>query len=320
MVFGRYAAAKVIGDCGQLTMFGNPSEIGAAYGDRVRWRMAFALFGISVVCGCSSPSVKVTTLDTDAGSEPLSSIALDTTEGLAAVDVSTPETAEAVTTVPPAVASVAGSTSDTSKVSGTVTDSSGHPIANAIVTGLVSLESSPTDSAGHFVLRCHGEPLVASSWELPLLPPNYGAGPLPLTGPIPIDQGPGYAFSGGASDVATASIAACDGVPVDFVIGGGGTVDIVFDPSLLSLLVIDNLYLPGLGEQSSIVIPPISSDGHQRISRLAAGVLRIDGAMATLSCSGPGVSNDASIAGATVVVVPGETVNVSCTQSVPASG
>jgi hypothetical protein len=287
----------------------NRSEITTAYGSFVRSRMARAVVSILAAafgCACSSPSVKVTTRGSDPEPAPIAA----TSAAPSSTDVATTATTAPVTTFD-------ADNAQQSKVSGTVTDSSGNPIANAIVTGLVSLESTPTDSAGHFVLGCHAGPLVASTWELPLLPPHYGAGVLPLQGPVPVDQGPGYAFSGGATDEASASIATCDGVPVNIVVGAGGTVDILFDSSLLSLLVIDNLYLPGLGEQSSIVIPPIS-DGHQRISRLAAGVLRIDGAMATLSCSGPGVSNDASIAGATVIVVPGETVNVACTQLVPA--
>ena len=281
-------------------MFGNRSEIETAYRSCVRPRMALALLGISaaaIACACSSPAVKVTTLGPDPDPAPIPGghLGCANSTDLTTTATSEPVTSiDAETTVIPAVRSVAGpaeTSSPASTVSGTVTDSFGNPMANTIVTGLVSLESSPTDATGHFVLGCHAEPLVASTWELPLLPPHYGAVCCPHRAPSPSIQVPGT----------PSREAERRGERVDRQLrwragrlrhwwGRHGRHP--FDSSLLSLLIIDNLYLPGLGEQSSIVIPPIS-DGHQRISRLAAGVLRIDGAMATLSCSGPGVNNDA---------------------------
>ena len=180
-----------------------------------------------------------------------------------------------------------------------------------------------TDSQGHYSFPCHGEKLLASSWPVGIYPPNLGGGPVPGSAPTR-DPGPSYTFSGGATDITHAAIVKCDGQPVDFVIPEGGTVDIQFDASLLVPRVPqippDNLYIPGLGAQASIVIavigdginPPAVGNDHQIISRLGAGVLRIDGTIATLSCTGNGVTNDPTIAGATVIVIPGQTTFVFC--------
>lgn len=217
-------------------------------------------------------------------------------------------------------------------LTGVVRDAAGDPVPDAYVIGLESLTVVRTDSAGRFSMPCvlstrgeagrRAEPLVASTWLLPVETPGDGSYALGENttnyGPPPSAPGPGYSFSGGATDASRASTARCDGHTFNFFLHPGGNVDIqIFGPtgkpvasSVLSPP--DNLYLPGLGKYAASETAPLSSDGRQVLSELGSGVLRIDGTTATLDCSGRGVAPDPADAGADVSVVAGQTVSVIC--------
>jgi hypothetical protein len=218
-------------------------------------------------------------------------------------------------------------------LTGTVDDSSGRPVAGAYVIGLDSLTVARTDASGQFTMSCQlvangisgnrAEPLVASSWLLPVQPTgqgSYGYGHnTTLYGPPPTGAGLGYAFSGGSDDATSASIVSCGSPAPHFVLDPGGGVDIEFvDPSGAPIsesansIPVNNLYLPGLGDHAALETAPLS-DGHQLIQQLGAGTLRIDGTTTTLSCHGAGVVPDPSVAGADVTIVPGATTKVVCT-------
>ena len=211
----------------------------------------------------------------------------------------------------------------TATVGGTVRDAAGRPVAGGYVIGLASLTVARTDSAGHYTMPCQHEALVAATWLVQVLRAGHTGTVLfgtdtTASAAIPSAPGPGYRFSGGASDAGHASPAACDGRPADFVLPPGGTVDITLLTSQGLPIApgaggpIDNLYLPGLGAQASLALAPVTSAGHQVLSQLGPGSLRIDGVTSVLSCSGPGVVADPTVAGARVTVVSGQVVAVTC--------
>lgn len=219
-------------------------------------------------------------------------------------------------------------------LTGTVRDSAGNPVAGAYVIGLDSLTVARTDPSGVFSMPCElttngvagqrAEPLVASTWLLPIVSPGQGSVAVGQDttsyGPPPSTPGLSYAFSGGAADAAAASIATCNGQGVDFVLGPGGNADIRLlgptgGPVSTSAVPPDNLYLPGLGNYAALETTPLSADGYQRLGQMAAGVLRIDGTTSTLDCSGPGVVSDPAVAGADVTITAGQTTSVTCRET-----
>jgi hypothetical protein len=161
-------------------------------------------------------------------------------------------------------------------------------------------------------MPCVPEKMAASSWEVPV----YG-----YNGGQPNTPGLGYVFSGAANaDFTNAAVLGCTGAPTDFVLPPGGNVDITFldstgKPATNANPPIDNLYLPLLTDTGVFETEPLDASGHQLVDRLAAGTLRIDGVSSTLNCTGPGVTPDPSVAGATVTVVAGTTVNITCKES-----
>ena len=218
-------------------------------------------------------------------------------------------------------------------ITGTVRDEAGQPIPGAYVIGLESGNVVRTEPSGVFSMSCElstngvagrrAEPLVAATWLLPIA--SAGQGSTGADYGSPSVSGLGYSFSGGASDAAGASIASCDGQTFNFVLGPGGNVDVeVLDssgnPVVSSAIPPDNFYLPGLGSFAALYTVAPSTDGHQRLFQLAAGVLRIDGAASALNCSGPGVVADPAAVGADVAVVPGRTISVVCRQVATAAG
>ena len=222
-------------------------------------------------------------------------------------------------------------------ITGTVSDSAGNRVPGAYVIGLDSLTVVRTDPSGTFSMSCdltsHGvagrraEPLVAAAWLLPIVPAGEGSAAQGQNttsyGPPPTTPGHGYAFSGGAPDAADASIVSCDGRSVDFTLGPGGNADIQIldpagDPVASSAIPPDNLYLPALGNYAALETAPLSADGHQLVSQLAGGVLRIAGTAGALDCTGPGVVSDPGAAGADVTITPGQTTSVTCHETTSA--
>jgi hypothetical protein len=249
-----------------------------------------------------------------------------------------PTLPSATTTIPPTTTApstnpTAGGSTPGGVLTGTVDDSSGRPVAGAYVIGLDSLTVARTDASGQFTMSCQliangisgnrAEPLVASSWLLPVQPTgqgSYGYGHnTTLYGAPPTGAGLGYAFSGGSIDAASASIVSCGGPAPHFVLDQGGGVDIEFLASSGAPLTesangvpVDNLYLPGLGDHAALETAPLS-DGHQVVQQLGAGTLQVDGTETTLSCQGAGVVPTTSSGVVDVTITPGTTTKVVCT-------
>ena len=137
----------------------------------------------------------------------------------------------------------------------------------------------------------------------------------------PTTPGLGYSFTGQAIDAQHAAVASCDRSPVTIVLQPGGNVDIqILDragrPATSDYPAPpDNLYLPALGDQAALETAPVDQSGHQLVDQLAGGTLSIHGTTSNLRCSGPGVAADPAVGGATVTVVPGSTVQVTCQES-----
>lgn len=204
---------------------------------------------------------------------------------------------------------------------GVVSGPDGKPLAGAYVIGMDDLAVATTDGSGRYSMPCVHQPLVAATWLLPIDKPRPGRSggwlfgvDTTTYGPPPTSPGPGYVFSGGASDLSGAVTVRCDGKPVDFQLPASGNVEITWrtasgadgsgtsDP-------IDNLYLPGLGTQAALETAPVSSAGTQVVDGLDAGSLRIDEVAASFSCTGA----TATGYGAEVTVVAGRTSDVTCT-------
>ena len=246
-----------------------------------------------------------------------------TSAAVAAGSVGPASSTPVSTTAPPpptTLRSPPPTTSPPSAVSGVVRDGSGQPVANAYVIGLNSLTVARTDTSGRFSMPCSSaEPLVAATWLLPVESggSRYGQ-TTTMFGPPPTTPGLGYSFSGGASDAQQAAAVACGTQSTNFVLAGGANVRIrILDSSGAPLVTKsgippDNLYLPGLGDHAALETAPVTADGFQRIDQIGPGVLHIDGTNTFLSCTGPGVSPDQSIAGATVTVTSGATIDVVC--------
>ena len=219
-------------------------------------------------------------------------------------------------------------------ITGMVTDSAGHPLSGAYVIGLDSLTVARTDPTGHFAMPCkvssgaitanRTEPMVASAWLAPVLPNGQGGfsyGSTTTTyGPPPTTPGPGYAFSGGASDAAQATTVTCNGRPVNFVLPAGGGADVQFVDSKgapatsFSGPPVDNLYLPGLGEHAALETAPLSSDGHQVLEQLGPGTLGLD-VLYPMTCTTSGgtqLAPDPSGRGLGVIITPGQVTHVIC--------
>jgi hypothetical protein len=240
----------------------------------------------------------------------------------------------APTTVPPKTTTTNAGRPATS---GVVTDSSGRPVAGAYVIGLNNLAVARTDARGHYSMACVDQKLVAAAWLLPVMTAgpggsggfSYGVNTTNY-GPPPGTPGPGYVFSGGASDVTAATRAGCGGTLVNFRLPAGGTVDITWtsrstppgtdvgptttdpDPSV-SAGPIDNLYLPGLGTQAALETDLATTNNQQIVAQLGAGTLRIDGVSTPFTCSGPGVAGSGAVW--TVPVQAGKTTSVTCVTS-----
>ena len=219
-------------------------------------------------------------------------------------------------------------------ITGTVTDAAGQPVPGAYVMGLDSLTVVRTDPTGAFSMSCtlstHGvsgsrsEPLVAATWLLPVVSPGEGSAGLGSDttsyGPPPDVPGLGYSFSGGAADAADASIASCDGRPVDFVLQPGGGADIhLLDPSgtpvTSSSVPPDNLYLPGLDGFAALETAPLTDSGDQIVDQLAGGILRIDATGGNLNCSGTEVTPDPAADGVDVAITAGQVTPVTCQET-----
>lgn len=178
-------------------------------------------------------------------------------------------------------------------------------------------------------MPCQAEPLIAATWippidslaDSPTLGYSYGKNTT-LTTTAPTSPGLGYSFSNGASSADDPSaIVSCNGQPVNFILPQGGNADIEIQDSSGNPVTDvydqpppDDLYLPGLGKHAAIFDPTISPDGHQVLYQMGAGTLRIDGTTSTLSCIGPQVTSDPSVAGADVTITPGTTAYVICSQ------
>lgn len=249
-----------------------------------------------------------------------------------------PSTAIApVPTTVPAIATTVPATTATAPIpnvtSGTVTGPDGQAVADAYIIGLGNLAVARTDAGGHYSLPCVAQKLVGATWLLPVNSPKpgssgrwgYGTGTTDY-GPPPTSAGAGYVFSGNTSDVSTATTVTCNGTPVDFRLSAGGAVDITWASSSPGSttttavaggasqntdLPIDNLYLPGLGQQAALETAPVSPSGHQVIDRMGPGTLRIDGVSSPFTCTGPGVTGSGALW--TVTVNTGQTEHMTCT-------
>jgi hypothetical protein len=229
----------------------------------------------------------------------------------------------------PTIATTTTTIASTPATVGTVTDAAGNPVSDAYVIGMTDLSVARTDADGHYSMPCTVQKLVAATWILPVMTAgttalSYGHNTTEYE-PPPVTSGSGYVFSGGASDVSQASPVACDGNPVDFRLPVGGTVDITWvigsgsgDDSGTTTTTntspqkpADNLYLPGLDSQAAPETAPVSGTGHQIISQLGPGAIRVDGTGTPFSCSGIGVAGTGSTFYVTVSV--GAITSVTCT-------
>jgi hypothetical protein len=255
----------------------------------------------------TSASTTTSTISPPNSTTPTTTITPPTT-------TSTSTTTSTTTTVPPTTVAQSGTTS------GTVTGPGGQPVGGAYVIGLDNLAVAVTDANGDYSMPCVSQPLVAASWLIPIDSPSpgtsggyaYGTDTTSYGAP-PTSSGPGYVFSGGASDISTASTVTCDGQPVDFQLPQGGAVDITWSGSAKGTTPpIDNLYLPGLGHQAALETAPVSSSGQQVIDQIGPGTLQIDEVSTPFSCTGPGTTADGQ-AIFSVTVTAGQTTSVTCT-------
>jgi hypothetical protein len=236
---------------------------------------------------------------------------------------------------------VAANTGGVAPITGRVNDSQGHPVPEAYVIGLQSLTVVRTDSAGRFSMPCmvaegattarRTEPLVASTWLLPVIPTGQGSISVGRNstayGTAPTAPGLGYAFSGGAADSAHAKVVTCDGQPADFVLPPGGGADIQFLDAAGSPVTsfpgppVDNLYLPGLGDHGMFETAPLSSDGHQVIQQLGPGILNLD-VLYPMACSEAAGPQPGPLNGWDVTITAGQTARILCreTTSGPSAG
>lgn len=206
-------------------------------------------------------------------------------------------------------------------ITGTVTGPDGQPVAGAYVIGVNSLSEVRTNANGQFTMACSPapQPLLAASWLISLAAVNGAkAGTFnPATSQRPPSTpGPGYVFSGGRATLAGATTPAC-GSTVDFALPAGASVTIDWHGPMPSPAPVDNLYLPGLGPAAVLETQPLDASNQQVIDQIGPGMLQIDEAGASFSCSGPGVS------GAHpywyVQVAAGHAMTLDCT-TLPAGG
>jgi hypothetical protein len=242
------------------------------------------------------------------------------------------------TTLPATTIAPPVSQQSSKPISGTVTDTNGHPVGGAYVIGLDSLTVVRADSAGRFSLPCQvtanamtanrTEALVAGSWLLPIQPigrGGYGYGQdTTKYPPPPTTPGLGYAFSGGAADAAHAKVVTCDGQPVNFVLPPGGGVDVQFVDTAgrpartFPGPPVDNLYLPGLGDHAALETAPLTNDGHQIIDQLGPGSLNLD-ILYPMACTETAGPQSGPLNGSDVTITPGRTAYVTCRETTSAS-
>lgn len=234
-------------------------------------------------------------------------------------------------TTPPVTTPSVTTTTLAPTVTGTVTDQNGNPIAGASVIGLANLAVATTDTSGNYSMPCTNQALVASSWLLPMDAPHpgpsggyaYGTDTTLYASAFPSTPGTAYVFSGGTTDISQAVPLACDGLPVNFTLPFGATVDLFFvDPSGAPYPVsmkgtgtpVADIYIPGLDTRAAIETPPSTGSTNEEIlNRLGTGDLGIDETLDYLSCTAPGVPPPAEPGNNLIPVVAGQTVTVTCT-------
>lgn len=294
-----------------------------------------------LLAGSGDKGRKIVTSDTT-GPSTTAPTSLPVTTAVSLVPT-TPEsvvtTTTSTTTAPaPTTTVAAAATGSSPPISGTVTDSAGHPVAGAYVIGLDSLTVVRTDSAGRWSMPCQitanamtgnrTEPLVAATWLLPVEPAggggySYGANTTKYDAP-PTTPGLGYAFSGGASDAAHAKVITCSGQPVDFVLPLGGGADVQFldqtghPATQFAGPPVDNLYLPGLGTHAALETAPLTSDSHQIIQQLGPGMLNLD-ILYPMSCTETAGPQPGPVSGSYVAISAGRTSDITCRETSSAS-
>lgn len=240
---------------------------------------------------------------------------VDTTTTSTSTTTSTTVPAPATTTIttppPPdtsttTVAPTTTTTTAPTAITGTVFGPTGAPLAGAYVEGFKG-GSVQTDSQGHYSIPCNTGVLLGGSWAVPF---GSASGGWASTA-SEATPGPGYIFSGGATGVSAAITPKC-GSTTDFHLPAGSGVTIHFTNSMPSgdRGPADNLYLPGLGDSSEFLDPPLDADNNQVVDQLGSGSLRIDGVATDFDCSGPGVSGSGPIW--YVALSAGQTPTVYC--------
>lgn len=174
-------------------------------------------------------------------------------------------------------------------ITGQVLDPNGQPVARAFVES-AGVPYVVTGDQGRYSIECGGGPLLAGTWAVPLSAEDYDSTADATT------VGPGYIFSGGATDLGHATTPKCGSV-VNFELPPGAGVTIHFTNSMPSgdPGPADNLYLPGLDDGSYFIDPPLDANNDQVVEQLGSGTLRIDGVATDFDCSGPGVSGSGAI-------------------------
>jgi hypothetical protein len=212
-----------------------------------------------------------------------------------------PATSTTTTIVPPPTSPTTSTTTSTTvaatttttlpprTVTGQVFDASGQPVARAFVESAGGAYVVTGDQ-GRYSIECGVGALLAGSWAVPMSAQLYNSTTDATT------PGPGYIFSGGATDLSHATTPRCGSV-VNFHLPPGAGVTIHFtnpipsgDPGPA-----DNLYLPGLNDNPYFLDPPLNANNNQVVEQLGSGTLRIDGVATDFNCSGPGVTGSGAI-------------------------
>ena len=194
-----------------------------------------------------------------------------------------------ITTTTTTVAEPTTTTLAPTTITGQVLDPTGQPVARAFIES-GGVPYVITGDQGRYSIKCGGGPLLAGAWAVPLSSEDYDSTADVTT------LGPGYIFSGNATDLSHATTPRCGSV-VNLQLPPGAGITIHFTNSMPTgdPGPADNLYLPGLDYGPYFIDPPLDSNNDQVVEQLGSGSLRIDGVATDFNCSGPGVTGSGAI-------------------------
>jgi hypothetical protein len=287
-------------------------------------RRAWIAGGIALLALVAIPAVLLAAGSSDTSSSPGSrnGSGASSTSSTSTTTTEVPTTTSPSIDLAPVVPTTTPPTLPPPVVTGTVTRAGGAPVPRAHVVGLDDLSTVTTNVKGEFAMLCTGQALTASPWAVPVKPAGGGAPVFDGSGTVPNELGPGYMFSGGATDVAKAASVPCDGKPVDLRLPLGATVVVSLRDASGARFVpapgqapLDSFSLPGFGGRADTVGAPISKTGVQVLPQLGAGTLTIHVAHGTFTCRGDGVVPSTPTTTVSVPTVPGDLVAVKCRMS-----